>query len=292
MYGNKLDFHVCRGLVHVTLMEQWENRGDQALELVCDLVLNWPELFEGMEASVFYGDRPPSQDHVIRKLNFCSSTLTGDTEKWLPFPCPYSLRWPQIGIPDSEAMFERLLADDREWCSEKIFWIGTDQHPSRPALARLGAANPELLDIELMEWNRGDPALLRSNSRHVPLQEHRMFKYLIDCPGRGYSGRLKWLLATGRPVFVVERDVVEPWHLEMEPWVHFVPVAENLSDLLSHHARLEKDFELYAALSKNGREFAARRLGVDAQLEHVAGVVAAACRTRNGEADHRAQPQA
>jgi hypothetical protein len=292
MHGNQLDFHVLGGRIHVTAMREWESRGQQAFELICDLVGNCPELFEGREASVFYGDRPPAPEQVAREWNFCSTILTGDEGAWLPFPCPYALRWPQIGIPDAEALLEEMLADDRDWHSEKIFWIGTDQHPSRPALAGMGKGNPDIMDIELMEWSSADAGSLRSKSRHVPLQEHRAFKYLVDCPGRGYSARLKWLLATGRPVFVVDRDVVEPWHLEMEPWVHFVPVARDLSDLLLHHSRLEADPGLYASLARNGRDFAARRLRVDAQLEHVAGAVAAALRPESGEADHPAQPKA
>jgi hypothetical protein len=276
MYGNKLDFHVRDRRVHVTALQQWENRGDQAVELICDLVENWPELLEGREASVFYGDGPPAAEHVIREWNFCSTISRSEPGAWrfFPFPCPYSLRWPQVGIPDAEAMLEDLLADQREWRSDKVFWIGTDQHPSRAALARMGQVNPDVLDVELMEWTMERPGVLRSTSRHVPLSDHRLFKYLVDCPGRGYSARLKWLLASGRPVFVVDREVMEPWHAEMKPWVHFVPVAADLSDLLEHHARLEAEPDLRAAIGANAREFAARRLRVDAQLVHTAESVA------------------
>jgi hypothetical protein len=128
------------------------------------------------------------------------------------------------------------------------------------------------MDIELMEWERNQaaPGTLISKGRQVSIPDHRNFKYLVDCPGQGYSARLKWLIATGRPVFIVARDIVEPWHLEMEPWVHFVPVAADLSDLLEHHARLEAEPELYDEIARNARAFAAERLRVDSQLIHVA----------------------
>jgi hypothetical protein len=270
MHGNQLDFHVSGGRVHVTALRQWENRGDQALELVCDLVDNWPDLLEGRKASVFYGDSPPAAEYVARDLIFCSTIRTGDPKSWLPFPCPYALRWPQIGVPDAEGMLEKMLADEREWESPKIFWIGTEQHSSRRALADIAATHPELLDVTLMEWARSNPAALVSKSRQVSLPDHRLFKYLVDCPGRGYSARLKWLLATGRPVFIVDRDVIEPWHAELQAWVHFVPVAADLSDLLDHLARLEAEPGLYQEISRNAREFAARQLRVNAQLIQVA----------------------
>lgn len=270
MHGNQLAFHVIDGCVHKTTLTQYENRGDYALELVKDLVLNWPDLFEGRKGYVFYGDRPPPDELAIGALNFCSTRRVSDPGPWLPFPCPYALRWPQIGVPDAEAMMDQMLDDERAWDSPKVFWIGTMQHPSRGSLAELGERHPDALDVALMEWNRANPKSLVSKSRRVSLPDHRLFKYLVDCPGRGYSGRLKWLLATGRPVFVVERDIVEPWHVEMEPWVHFVPVAADLSDLLDHHARLEAEPDLYAEISRNGRVFAGRNLRLEEQLVRVA----------------------
>jgi hypothetical protein len=270
MHGNQLDFHIQSGQVHVTALRQWENRGDCAVELLCDLVTNWPDLFEGLEASIFYGDKPPSDADAVREWIFCSTIQAGASARWLPFPCPYALRWPQIGVPDAEELLETMLTDERQWESPNVFWIGTDQHPSRRALADLAKAHPGALDVTLMEWRRAGPNALVSKSRQVSLPDHRLFKYLVDCPGRGYSARLKWLLASGRPVFVVDRDVIEPWHGEMEPWVHFVPVAADLSDLLDHHARLEAEPDLEAVIAANAREFAARRLRVDAQLVHTA----------------------
>ncbi|RYD64325.1 MAG: hypothetical protein EOP84_32835, partial [Verrucomicrobiaceae bacterium] len=188
----------------------------------------------------------------------------------IPFPCPYSLRWPEVGIPDAEEMLEQILVDDSPHEESRIFWIGADTHPSRRLLWQTGQERPGLFDVELMEWDRCAVGGQRSKTRQVSIPEHRKFKYLIDCPGYGYSARLKWLLALGRPTFVVEREMVEHWHEEMEPWVHYVPVASDLSDLLENHLRLERDRDLYDMISVNAREFAARRLRVNAQLAFTA----------------------
>lgn len=53
---------------------------------------------------------------------------------------------------------------------------------------------------------------------------------------------------------------MEHWHDEMEPWVHYVPVAADLSDLLEHRSRLESDPGLYVAISANARRFAGENL--------------------------------
>jgi hypothetical protein len=124
-----------------------------------------------------------------------------------------------------------------------------------------------------MRWITDANGLQKSAHRQVSLPEHRRYKYLIDCPGNGYSARIKWLLATGRPLFIVEREIIEPWHERLQPWVHFIPVAADLSDLLEHHARIEADPALYHSIGEQARHFAAEHLSVEAQLINTATAV-------------------
>lgn len=270
MSGNYLEFHVKDATLHLTAFRQWECRGDCCLQMLSGMVTTWPDLFEGREGCLYYADSPPPDEMATKDLNFCTTIRAGKPGPWLPFPCFTSLRWPQIGVDDSEILLEELLTDARDWASEKIFWIGTDQHASRRALYELGKHHSQILDVELMVWDRTNPKALVSKSRQVSILNHRDFKYLVDCPGVGYSARLKWLLATGRPVFLVKRDIVEPWQIEMAPWVHYIPVEADLSDLLENHARVEEDPDLYERIGNNARDFVVARLQVDPQLCHVA----------------------
>lgn len=272
MKGFQLSFLIEeQNRIHVHQGQDWESRGQHALELLCDMADNWPELFVGKQGAVSFGDAPPPPEWVRQfDFSFCTTKRLGEPSQCFPFPCPYSLRWPQVGIPDAEEMLEEILVDEFPIEEERIFWIGADTHASRRELWRLGQERPDMFDVELMEWDRSVPGGQRSKTRQVSIPEHRRFKYLIDCPGFGYSARLKWLLALGRPTFVVEREMVEHWHEEMEPWVHYVPVAADLSDLLDHHSRLEGDQDLYEEISQNARAFAARRLRVNAQLAFTA----------------------
>lgn len=262
------------GRIAITRFETWESRGECAVEILADLVANWPELFLGRSGAIWYGDSPPPVDWGTRSdLGFCSTKLLGSPSPYIPFPCPMVLRWPQVGIPDAQTLMEQLLADESAPKSNKIFWIGADTHESRRKLVEMGRKFPDLFDVEMMEWDRNAPDGQRSKTRQVSIPDHRKFKYLVDCPGVGYSARVKWLLATGRPVFMIERRVVEHWHEDMKPWVHFVPVAADLSDLLEHHTRLEEDPALYEEIGRNARRFAAEHLTVEALLEHTAEAV-------------------
>nr|WP_265594328.1 glycosyl transferase family 90 [Haloferula sp. BvORR071] len=208
--------------------------------------------------------------------------MVGVPAPCLPFPCPFALRWPDIGIDSSESLMEELIAAEAPYKDERIFWIGADTHSSRRALRDLGQEHPTIFDVELMEWARDSGNTVRSKTRQVSIPEHRDYKYLIDCQGYGYSGRLKWLLASGRPVFVVDRNEVEHWHDEMKPWVHYIPVEQDLSDLLDNYKRVEESPSLYEEIWQNAREFAASRLRLEEQFQRVAEAVAQLAPPRPG----------
>ena len=54
---------------------------------------------------------------------------------------------------------------------------------------------------------------------------------MLDIGGWGYSGRLKYLLLLKSVIFVIDRNDVEYWHDSFIPWVHYVPIKEDASDL-------------------------------------------------------------
>ncbi|RYD76741.1 MAG: hypothetical protein EOP84_16480, partial [Verrucomicrobiaceae bacterium] len=128
MTGNEIYFTVENGGVRVRSMRQFESRGESALELLHLLLARWPEALEGKSGVVFGNDAPPDDQLATEDLNFCTTKRIGYDGPWLPFPDYTFRKWPQVGIPDAETLTDDLLADEREWESPKIFWIGTDQH--------------------------------------------------------------------------------------------------------------------------------------------------------------------
>lgn len=274
MKGNQIIFEIeAVDRILVTRFEGWECRGDCAMEVLCDLVQNWPDLMVGRSGGISFTDYPPDQDWMEPlDLVFSSTKRFGQPAVCFPFPCPYTLRWPQVGIPDAEGMMDQLLGDDSPYEDERMFWIGANTHSSRMELCEIGRQNPERFDTEIMQWDARAPGGQRSKTRQVSIPDHAKYKYLIDCPGvrGGYSARIKWLLATGRPLFIIDRDFVEHWHEDMRPWIHYVPVKADLSDLLEQYAKLESDPELYDSIGRNARHFAAEHLTVEALLHRTA----------------------
>lgn len=239
----------------------YENRGQNALSMLGELVSMVPEKFEERRGYVNFHDVPPIQVPEGFDLMFCSTRWIDEPTPFLPFPSSNSPAWPQVGIPDGPSLIDELLAWNEPPEDERAFWLGSNFHPSRVRLAELSREFPEAIDAELMDWKRdGGQGPYQSTARFVSMWNQRHYKYLIDCPGLGYSGRIRWLLATGRPVFIIDRPWVEHWHVRMKPWVHYVPVLDDLSDLMSAYLRLEADPVLYRMISRNAREFVRQNL--------------------------------
>lgn len=117
----------------------------------------------------------------------------------------------------------------------KAGWMGNVKSPredapesrTRPLLLELAAANPDI-----MEATHVFPPSPR-NPSYMPMDALvRRYRTLIDLGGQGYSGRLKYLFFSRRPVVMAERNFVEYFHDDLQPWVHFVPAKMDLSDMV------------------------------------------------------------
>ena len=68
----------------------------------------------------------------------------------------------------------------------------------------------------------------------MSLPGHAQYAALVDLPAAGFSGRLPFLLGSGRPLIVVDRPQ-EQWFYwsddGMRPWVHYVPSRPHTAEL-------------------------------------------------------------
>jgi len=87
------------------------------------------------------------------------------------------------------------------------------------------AGNPELVEAEARA--RG---LLKTMLAESYMAKH--YKLLIDIDGNSNSwAGSYWKMASGSLVLKVECDYRQWWNWRIQPWVHYVPVKCDLSDL-------------------------------------------------------------
>ena len=88
----------------------------------------------------------------------------------------------------------------------------------------------------------------------------RRFKYVIDLPGHTYSTKSYWKLFLKRPVFYVEPKVKFSWERRMKPWVHYIPVRQDFSDLLERYQWAESNPDKVRAMTRKLFAFGMREM--------------------------------
>lgn len=160
---------------------------------------------------------------------------------------------------------------------QRCVWIGV-VHESRRRLYDVGAQNPELSDIMGMHWssNEDGGAMLRS-TRYLSLADLvKEYSLLLDIEGGGYSGRLKYLLWSHRPVLLVDRPYKEFFFENLQPWVHFVPVERDLRDMVEKARWCLEHEEEARAIASNAYDFSRRYLTREACYAQWDNIIAGA----------------
>lgn len=188
--------------------------------------------------------------------------------------------WPECGISDYSVLIDSMLEESRKsYLYDTLFWIGNpDTHKTRYKLLDISKNNPKI-DARSVKWNNNDKKLLRKermsveNNNYISLPDHCKFKYLIDLQGRGYSGRLKVLLFSGRPLFIQERKWKEFFFEKLIDGVHYIKVKEDLSDLELKLDWAESHPDECMKIAKNAQEFAIKNLTRQAAIRYMAEIL-------------------
>lgn len=132
-----------------------------------------------------------------------------------------------------EIVSEIVDASQINPAEHKIAWFGNIYSPAgntlefttRPLLIEMSKKYPHLFHFRHIS-NDGTSDFI--SLPHMIQQ----FSHVLDIGGNGYSGRLKYLLYSNRPLFLVERKFVEYFYTDLIPYQHYIPVFGNLSNLV------------------------------------------------------------
>jgi hypothetical protein len=218
--------------------------------------------------SVHTADRPEDcRTYAGRQPFFISGTREA-AERC--FPCFSFQHWREVGIPDYEEVTAAIRsAGQRAPLHRRVFWAGhLACHASRRRMVEVAAAVPTLCEFVGMEWNFGVPNAYKS----MPDQAME-YAALCDVEGLGYSGRLKFLAHSGRPLLVLDRETWDWAGAQLVAGEHYAPVARDSSDLLDVARRVLRDTEEASAMGRRCASFAAEHLTRAAAVRHVEGLL-------------------
>ena len=177
--------------------------------------------------------------------------------------------WPQVGIPDYESFVKQIdHAGLSTFEINKVGWIGSgwNNHFSRKKLFAIGNARKDLFDIFPTTWTRTNSGSQMLNSVNYISTPNLVKKYsiLIDIEGNGYSGRLKHLLWSHRPVLMVDRPHKEYFFEYLKEWIHYIPVKRDLSDLVEKTTWCLTNYTKALQIAENAYAFSKTYLTRDA----------------------------
>ena len=200
------------------------------------------------------GDQSIPSVGQVPIFSYCTNTGAFET------CCPDFVfdHWRTTGLEDYEATRRWLRAFDADPQNDALGWRGADTHPSRQLF--ISRCVDGSFDCSFIEWDRTDPNKLTAKNFLSFEDQIRNWRFIIDIEGAGYSGRLKLLLSSPRVVLIQKRPFEEFFFPELTPWVHFVPVERDFSDLNHNLKILRENPSLEASIIQSARDFADRRL--------------------------------
>jgi len=139
----------------------------------------------------------------------------------------------------------------------KVGWIGKYSHDYRKYMVELGNANPELFDFTMMWW--GDD--YKTPDKFITHDDLvKKYAVVIDIEGYGYSGRVKYLLFSRRPLILIDRENKEWYYEHLIPWRHYIPVKRDMSDLVEKTKWCLDNYEAAKLIANDAYDFASINL--------------------------------
>lgn len=165
--------------------------------------------------------------------------------------------WPQVGIHDYNTLVQQIdAAGLSAYTINKVGWIGNSEtNVMRRKLLEISAENTDILDCFDMRWLWSGETVLHS-TRYISTPDLvSTYSILIDIEGAGYSGRLKHLLWSHRPLLLVDRPHKEFFFEYLKEWEHYIPVKNDLSDLVEKAKWCLENYEKALIIAENAFQF-------------------------------------
>ncbi|KAL1703064.1 glycosyltransferase family 90 protein [Schizophyllum commune] len=184
--------------------------------------------------------------------------------------------------------FVRMASDSSDMPKPVTFAHPADSVNYTTVPVPVSALNEEIMDVAFTkatnpaEYPGGLEALQAAHrfADPVPLGAHWSYKYLVDLDGMSYSGRFMAFLASDSvPVkATLYREFFSDW---IEPWVHFIPMSLNYSEIYNIHSYFSGGPQV--ALDLLEASEGANATAADADAETALSVVQARERRPSGD---------
>ncbi|XP_779911.4 protein O-glucosyltransferase 1 [Strongylocentrotus purpuratus] len=158
---------------------------------------------------------------------------------------------------------QKLPWDTKE---DKAFFRGSRTTAERDPLVLLSRDDPDLVDASYTKnqaWKSDADTLHMPPAKEMTLEDHCKYRYLFNFRGVAASFRLKHLFLCRSLVFHVGDEWLEFFYPALKPWVHYIPVKQDLSDARELIEFAKANQEVAQQVADRGRDFIWNHLRMD-----------------------------
>ncbi|GFS01941.1 protein O-glucosyltransferase 1 [Elysia marginata] len=172
--------------------------------------------------------------------------------------------WPiyPTGLGRWDLQREIIAKAAKEWPwdkkKDKAFFRGSRTSAERDPLILLSRKEEDLVDAQYTKnqaWRSEEDTLHRPPAKEIKLEDHCRYRYLFNFRGVAASFRFKHLFLCGSTVFHVGNNWLEFFYPALKPWVHYVPVKQDLSDVRELLQFAKESPEVMEKIAKRGEKF-------------------------------------
>ncbi|KRX42268.1 Protein O-glucosyltransferase 1, partial [Trichinella murrelli] len=174
------------------------------------------------------------------------------------------------GISRWDIQREVLIKAAKQWPwskkSNKAFFRGSRTSKVRDRLILLSRQKPHLIDAQYTtnQATRSlDDTLGKEPADFVTLDYHCRYKYLFNFRGVAASFRFRHLFLCRSLVFHVGDEWKEFFYYKMKPWIHYIPVKEDLNDVEELLEFVKENDDVAKDIAERGYQFVLNHLTMD-----------------------------
>ncbi|KAK9510136.1 hypothetical protein O3M35_004983 [Rhynocoris fuscipes] len=153
---------------------------------------------------------------------------------------------------------------EKKWSekAEKCFWRGRDSSPERLSLIGIARQHPDLFNASLTNFffYRDKEHIYGPKTDHVSFFKFFDYKYQLNLDGTVAAYRFPFLLIGDSVVFKQDSPYYEHFYSDLTPWVHYIPVKRDLSNLVQLIKWAKRNDDKIREISKAGHAYAENNL--------------------------------
>jgi len=222
---------------------------------------DWPQTvkWQNDDLPVFSFSKVESENYDIMYPNW--AFWEGGPAVWPIYP---------NGLGRWDELIKSLNKEAKKWKWEKkvkkTFFRGSRTSAERDPLILLSRSEPSLADAQYTKnqaWRSDADTLGAKPAEEMKLEDHCKYKYLFNFRGVAASFRLRHLFLCNSLVFHVGDEWLEFFYNELKPWVHYIPVKQDLSDARELIEFAMNNDKAAQEIAERGRSFIADHLKME-----------------------------